>query len=418
MGRPMIALCFAALVSAPGWAQQADMHAEHAEGAVMARDANLDLAAVVTAAEQRNLLRRLDTAGQQRAEADVNHAGRWLAASPAVSMYYRDFEWSGNTDGREMELTLKAPLWLPGERSAAKAVAAGRSEVEVAVERARRLDIAGRVRQSIWMLLQAQADYELVERQVGSARELTATVRKLREAGDASEAEVLQAINGQYRLERQLAETHAALVDARRQYHLVTGLDALPGSAEEQRVTGDAVPSDHPLLVLARRRVDSARAALELARQSSDTRPEVGVGVRRERADAGLPYINSVALSVQIPITSGHYRRAETARANEQLITEDVALIQTSRQLAEWRHEAAHRLSVLAQRLQTARKSAEIASKLIGMQKLAFDHGEIPFIEYLRSRQDYYAAERERRLAELAWAEGIAMFNQVMGVMP
>ena len=116
------------------------------------------LSVAVQRAWERAGLDQVASAGQLDASAATAVADAWFAAAPTVGLAQRDDRFNRDRGLRERELELALPLWRPGQRSAAQAVATVAASEVAATLAERRLALAGEVRSHAWRLAAARAE--------------------------------------------------------------------------------------------------------------------------------------------------------------------------------------------------------------------------------------------------------------------
>jgi len=235
------------------------------------------------------LARAVDAAWQRAAEArraegetvraaTGRHIARSFAADePALSYSRTDGEWYGGSraaEGRETEVVLSWPLWMPGQRGAALRAAhadIGWADANLALTR---LQVAGKVREAAWGIAVRQAELELVQARVGFMKKLAEDVDRRVGAGDLARSDALAARADLLEAEAERADAQRELRAAHAEWRVLTGLEEMPDVNEienESHVDVDklvAAAGMPPVLTAAEQAVQRAvRYAVRWARR-------------------------------------------------------------------------------------------------------------------------------------------------------
>ncbi|WP_337367439.1 TolC family protein, partial [Noviherbaspirillum denitrificans] len=108
------------------------------------------LKAAIDAAWQRWPQARTLEAKRDEIAAGRETARSWIAGSPSVGLSDRSDRWTDRTGIREREMSLSAPVWLPGQVTARQAQAEANAQDLDAQIAATRLAVAGEVRERLW----------------------------------------------------------------------------------------------------------------------------------------------------------------------------------------------------------------------------------------------------------------------------
>lgn len=273
------------------------------------------LAAAVDAALVHDPGRLEQAAEKVLADAIANNADRWLADGASLYGSWISDSASDSAGLREYEGGLSLPLRLPAERIALAGEAAAALHAAESFAEARHLAVAGRVREAWWDLQERRVRTAMAEHELEHLSELNALVGELVEQGHAAPLDLdlarAELASAQAKAVQALGENTAAT----RTWHALTGCDAPPGVGPEYRSSGVSEPeatgtfsmSDDPSeadprLQLADAKVRFARAALHVARAKPGLAPSLGILVRRERGAAAASWIDSIGISLTIPV--------------------------------------------------------------------------------------------------------------------
>lgn len=283
---------------------------------------------------------------------------------------------------------------------------------------ARRLLVAGEVRERVWAAALAENAVRLAEQELGTARALERDLERRVKAGELARADLLLARQDTLARESALVQTRVEALHALERYARLTGLAALPRQREETRAAGEALPPDHPLLAASESGVAEALARMGTARKASGGNPTLSLGVKRQRGDGRTPFDNSVEVAVSVPIGLSSQRRpavAEAGRALGQTEADHQLLV---RELEGTLDAAGHELAATEERLVLARSQAALAEDALRLARVAFAAGEFDLVALLRAQAQGFAAQRARQQLEIERLLGVARYNQAMGVMP
>ena len=177
-------------------------------------------------------------------------------------------------------------------------------------------------------------------------------------------------------------------------------------------------PIIHPLLMLLASQVSVADAGIRQSEINAKGNPQLTIGTRRERPDQFQPYIDSVGISLNIPIGGKSIVAARTSAARMQKTDAEVALLNAERLLERDIHEAEHGLFVTREALPLTRQRFALASENSKLARTAFEAGELNLIQVIGVLQQEIEAERELRMLELQEQRQITLYNHLIGVMP
>lgn len=374
------------------------------------------LHALVEQAWQRSPTARGTAARQGEIDAARDLSGAWIAGQPELGLSQRSGHWSDQNGARESEVSLSAPFWMPGQRSARRNLAHQSATELQAQMRKVRLDIAGAVRMQLWDAAASQALLEEKVAHLQHTEELADEVKRRVAAGDLARVDALladqeiQAVR--IAIEAAKAEAHASLAKLR----ILTGPGAaLPAEPEPLAATTD---TENPRLQAARATESRARAALRLAESSRSAPPTVSLSMRDQRELAMGSSERSLGISLQVPIgTAGRNRPAEAevqtqialaaAEAEQAADVMQVELALARRQL----DHARAALAAAGARVGATREHQQLIEK-------AFRLGERGLADLLRSRALAHDAQVSQRQQQVALGRAHAQFNQASGVLP
>ena len=343
----------------------------------------------------------------------------WLAGRPSLNLSFIDDRARSNVGLQEQEYGLQLPLWRLGEKASAE-VLGNLYQGQAAIWTDWfRWEVAGTLR-SVLADIEAAETLMVIE-QAAQARadELHALTQRMFELGELSRLDVMQAETLALEHMKKVLDAEAGMIDAEREYSVFTGLDERPAAGHREELTTLVEPvENHPLLMLLASQVSVADAGIRQSEINAKGNPQLTIGTRRERPDQFQPYIDSVGISLNIPIGGKSIVSARTSAARMQKTDAEVALLNAGRLLERDIHEAEHGLFVTREALPLTRQRHALASENSALARTALEAGELNLIQVIGVLQQEIEAERELRMLELQEQRQIALYNHLIGVMP
>ena len=377
--------------------------------------AELSLADVVEAAVAQSPDAERLVARSRHAEAMADRAQSVLDDAPTVGFSHQNDSLGSDTGMREWESSIELPLRRSGLRDAARREAEGQRSMVEGQSALWRLDVAGRVRDLLARLTRAQVDVDLAEQALATSRSLEAQVAKRVEYGDVPRTDRLLAREDTLQREADLRQARLQRDQVAAEYRRVTGLTERPADWQE-RPTDVTTLDRHPALQAARASMTAAEAGRAVVRERGRLQPTVGFNVRRE--EDGRDAIDSVGVSLSLPIPLSRLRAPEEARAGMDLADAQARFRQANRDTALAVEQAQEALTTARRQLDRARERESLAAENLRIQKKAYSLGEIGLIDLLRVRSRSLEARRQAVMSEIDLKRSIADYNQAKGVMP
>ena len=394
--------------------------------------AGLSLRAAVEQAWQRSPLARTLDARQDEAAAGRALAQSWLGAAPTLGLAERSGRWTGRREQHETEISLAAPILLPGQHSARLQLAASSADELQARLRQARLEIAGTVRARLW---EAAAARELLAEKEGHLHhmeDLRSEVKRRVQAGDLARSDGLLADQEVLAAQGEAATARSRAREALNRFKLLTGMpdlppadpEPLPELLPEPRPHPTSEPTPEPLaeqhfrLGAARAAEQRARAAVALASASVQGPPTVSISMRRERDGPFAGPERSVGIAVQIPMGGKLRNRPAETRAATELATASAELAETQAAIGIEAAQARAQLADATEGLQAALARVAAMREHTALFQKAFNHGERGLAELLRSRTLSHEAEVGLRQHQIALGQAHAQLNQALGILP
>lgn len=320
---------------------------------------------------------------------------------------------------REIEAGLRLNLWRPGERQQSEGLARGLSDLYQTWQDNLELEIAGRVRRAVWALQLADAMLELEREALAAAREFEQLTNAQFAAGSVAERDVLRARALVMSQQQAVYEAEAQLVDAEREYQVITGLNVRPAQTFlEQRSSRTEISISHPLLQFLQANVEVSRSRVDQVRQVNAERPSIRLGMRRERASVFESYIDTLGIGFTMPLGRSPTVAGQVSDARQAQADMQVALQQGRIMLDQQLHEAEHQLYTMEPTLELAISQVELSQQQWEMSRLAYETGEADAVSVVLSLRELIAARKARADAELRYQQLISDYNQSVGLLP
>jgi outer membrane protein TolC len=390
------------------------------------RDNTLTLAAVVDQALQRNPDRQTLQARLAELAAQRQVGGAWLSGAPAVGLRHQN-DSIGSSDGlREWELSLDLPLWWPGQSQAMSEVGDRLAASVETWQAALHLTVAGKARELAWETALQENLVTLAEEEWDTALALEKDVRRRVEVGELARTDLLLAQDETLRKQAEYLDAEQRLRRAVDNYRLFTGLDKLPLHFEETPLANPPTNDDalnarlaeHPLLREAQSAIDRAEAEVRLAKQEGGDNPQLSLNARRERADRNTEDVDSVGISLRLPLGTSFYHSPRIAAARRALADAYSARDRLLRELQLAAHETKQAWQTAGSTLQLAQQQQILADESLRLARIAFKAGETDFIHLQRVQTLAFAANRAVLSRSLQAKSALARYHQALGILP
>ncbi len=352
---------------------------------------------------------------------DETLAGReaaqsWIAGSPAIGLSQRADRWTDQDGARETEVSVSAPIWLPGHKTARQSLAQSNADdLEAQIAKAR-LGIAGEVRERLWAVAAAREALAEAQDHQQHLEGIATEVGRRVQAGDLARTDGMLAQQEVLAAQGAIASAQLKVSEAVARYRLLTGHPDIPPVAPEPLPSSTREP--HPRLLAATAALQRSQAAVNAANSVRSDPPTIALSMRREQGRGSVGASQSVGVAVQIPIgTNARNRPLETAAQSNLALTRaeaaqvDLALgveIDQARQQLQTSQEA---LIAATARAALTREHADLIGK-------AFRLGERGLAELLRAEALSHEAEVAQRQRRVALGLAHARMNQASGILP
>ncbi|WP_157265255.1 TolC family protein [Azohydromonas aeria] len=353
---------------------------------------------------------------QARAAADA--AGSTLAGPPTLSLGVLDDRLHRRAGRREWEAEIGMPLWLPGQRGAQQSVAQARLHDLAEGAAARRLQLAGELREAWWALAATREDAALQRGRLDAARVLQADVERRVRAGELARTDALLATGEAHAAEAALADALLQERLAADRLRALTGTPVPAALAPEGLAEAEAPPAPHPRLAAAAAAVRLAQARLALVARSTREAPEVALRLQRERDGVGERWADRVGVRLSVPLGSAPRQLRDSAEVRAELLEAQAeeALLQS--QLALDIDAARRERDTAEAKAALAASRAALAAEALQLIHKSFALGESDLPALLGAQAADFDARAEVRRLEVARAAAASRLRQALGVMP
>ena len=326
----------------------------------------------------------------------------------------------GADGGRqEWELEIAAPLWLPRQQNAQKALSASTREDVRASQRALRLQLAGELREAWWAVATARNAEDLAQRRARTAASLEGDVIRRTKAGELARVDANLASSERLDAQAALATAHSERLQAEEAFRALSAMDAPETLIPERAVLpGLAAPAVHPQIAADLAAAQLARDRVALADASQREAPELALRVVRDRGTRGESYSNALGLKLTLPFSLGPRARQESAAARAELAQAEGQVDLQERRLLQETGKARRELAAGQQQLQLARERLKLAADTLGLAEKSFSLGESDLPALLRARAAAQVAEVALKRDEISLYAWQSRLNQSLGVLP
>jgi len=362
-------------------------------------------------------------ARREAVQAQRRAAQAWTPEPPALEASHRTDLVTRNDGAREWEVGVAVPLWLPGERRSAGAVADAEAAALDSRTAAARLRLAATVREAWWQWQRAGIEADIARAQLDNTRRIASDVARRTQAGDLARADQHQAEGAVAAAEATLAQAEATAVAARQQLLALTGGTTGPepttrGLAEPEPEPTTDEPGGHPALAELSDRARLAERSAALAAAQSRAHPELSLATTRDRGAAGERYGQTVTLSLRLPLGDGARHGARVAAARAEAAEAQARLQLDQARLQAEREAARARVAASRTQLAAAERRATLARESRGFFEKSFRLGETDLPTRLRIEAEATEAERQAARSRIELAAAISAWRQALGLLP
>jgi outer membrane protein TolC len=294
---------------------------------------------------------------------------------------------------------------------------AGRTAAQrrVAVERD---ELAFQAIQTFYATLLARARINVQRDQIEQLEEALAVVRRQKEAGTATEFEVLSTRtrlsaaqsqltrfrNQRQREEAELRRLLGTTPDTRLSRRLSGTIEPTLNPADSARINADSLARravlQHPSVQVARAQVEASRRQVRVASRSDNPTLSLDAqgGVRNGYPnDLNEPRVNeSIGISLNVPLFQGFATRREVEESEVQVQAAEARLTDVQRQVSTRVKQTASDLRSLLDRLATTQLRVDQAKAAAQLARTRYQAGTITNLELLEAETALQQARLER----------------------
>lgn len=376
------------------------------------------LAEIVKAATARNPGLELADAERGIADALRLKAEQPFADAPSANLKYQTDAIGSDLGYREWEGGVDLPLWLPGQSDHYAREAERGLAVSDSIDDAKRLEIAGEVRERLWAVAIARSEVAQNRSALEVAKGLLNDVQRRVEAGELPRSDRLLAEKEALLLQEAVQQASIRTTQAERLFNRYTGLDAPAVSEREAPPAEVALSPEHPQLRLAKRRMDQARAHRDRVSGERRRGPNLWVGGKSVKAATGAGHDSAVGVELTMPFGSGAHTAPALAEAEAALTQAQIEYNGTRLALEDTLTQARLELERANAALEQTARRRTLAEESLELSRRAFDLGETDLVRLLQAQADALSARHDYEIRQLEYGQALARLNQALGVIP
>jgi outer membrane protein TolC len=380
--------------------------------------ADTPLSEYVEATFVRHQGRELSQSERDIANALDQKAAQPLAGDPTFNLKYETDAIGSDLGYREWEGGVELPLWSPGQSREYKREAGRTMSVADATLNARRLEVAGKVRDRLWMLALARGELEQAQSALQIAQGLADDVKRRVDAGELPRSDLLLADKDVLTRTDAVAQAENRVAQAEGVFRNFTGLESALIPQWEPIPANRELPENHPQLVLVDAKVELASAHRDRVEGERHSGPNVWLGGKTFKEQSGAGYDSAVGIEVSIPFGSVAHAAPALAKAGAALTEAQVEREHSHHQLAEALYIATLEYERTTEAQQRAQRRQELAEASLDISRRAFELGEIDLVRLLQVQADAIDARHDQQIRQLDVGQAIARLNQSLGVIP
>jgi outer membrane protein TolC len=317
---------------------------------------------------------------------------------------------------REYVAELTLPVWLRGERRASKAAALTESERIEAEITFRRLEVARKVRDAYWMVVEAREKTAIAERRRATAATLLQDVRGQTQSGQTGPLEAKLAEADVRDADATVAGRKAELKQAGIVFRVLTGRE--PPTSFKERDAGRATNANHPRVALRFSAVQKAEADQNLVLTLDRERPELGAFASNAQDTSAEPNVTSLGVRMKIPFAYDAINQPKRAAAAADVVAAKAELALAEREIAGDVAQARAKLDGARQQLTALEGRRAGLAEVVELTQAAQRAGQLPLNDLIRSRLQLFEADLARATAKVAVDRARSDVNQALGFEP
>lgn len=357
---------------------------------------------------------------RERQAHDYQQRGkRWFADNPSIVVNYYDDSAFGHQQTRELEAGIEFELWSWRARKQWQRLGQ-RAAAQIAQWQLHlRWQLAGQLRDILADLALSDLNLSLAQQQLASTQSLFDISQRLFQQGAIARENLLRVEAVLLTSQQKLLDAESAAVDAQRRFVTLSGMATRPAETHREALSElDDIVAGHPALALVQWSIELAETQAAIEQRQGKANPTLLLGVRNEKTDIPGETIDSIALSVTLPIGTSHSATTRVAAIHRERAALEVAYERKRRTLEQQRHEYHHELGVLERKLPLAQKAASLAEQRWQMAQTAFRVGELRQDDVVRALQRWHDDQTRYQQMRLAKERLICQYNQTVGVLP
>lgn len=374
------------------------------------------LSAALNAAWQRSPQARSLEAQRNEVQAGNEAAQTLMAGAPVMGLAHRSDRWNDNLGRRESELSLAAPIWLPGQQAARRRLAQANTTDLAAQLANTRLLLAGEVRERMWAVAAAREALVEAQEHLAHLAALGDEVMRRVNAGYLARTDGLLAQQEVLAARAAVTLAQAHLNEPLARWRTLTGQNQIPPA--EPEASGNTTLEHHPRMIMAHTVLQQAQAALGMANAVRTDPLTVGVALRREHENASAAAKHSLAVSVQIPFGNNPLNRVQTTAAQTRIDSATAEVAQTKATLAAEIDLARMQLAATHEALESMATRTALAREHSRLIEKAFRLGERALADVLRAQSLVHEAHLLELQQRVALGLAHARLNQALGILP
>lgn len=308
------------------------------------------------------------------------------------------------------------PIWLRGERGARFSAADAALWALDAQIGMRRLDVAKRVRDAYWMVVEAHERLDLVKRRRDLGRKLAENTRRQATAGQAAELDAIYAEAEVQDAEGAVFARQSEREQATIVFRGITGQEP-PSGFKETAANGPGLPI-HPRVAFRRTALAKAEAERNLVEVVNRDHLEVGLTTRVERGDRSEDYNTLFGARLKVPFAYEPLNAQRRASADAEIVAASAELATAERELQAEVDRARAQLDGAKKQLAAAEAREGKLSRAVSLLEASQRAGQASLNDLIRVRVQMFDAANARVLARVAVNRALSDFNQALGVEP
>ena len=364
-------------------------------------------------------------ARREATRAQQQSAAAWTPEPAAIELSTKTDGLNRSVRTLEYEVGIAIPLWLPGERASALALAqADGRAVESRITSAQ-LRVAATIREAWWNWQRTRAEADAAQGQLDNARRIAADVARRLKAGDLARADQHQAYGAVAAADAAVAQAQAAMIAARQHLRTLTASPGLDLQAAHADIGAEPDPGSvgadselHADLLAVKDLASVAEGSATLVATQSRANPELTIAATRDRGAPTEAWQQTFRVGVRIPFGGGPRHDARSAAARAQAIELQTQLNLERARLAGERDSARARTVAAQAQLAASGRRAQLARESRGFFDKSFRLGETDLPTRLRIEAEAAEAERQAVRAHIELAAAISAWRQALGLLP